>query len=257
MTTNTKFDSMAWIVKGEQHPEKLARVLRAKDKDEMLSRYNEVASIYNKSEHEIISLWLLASENTEERAFRYGQIADIYENITTDIGMMDGVMLAAEYVAKYVSKEARILDIAAGTGSVGKFLFQHGYRHLEALDISTGMLEKAREKNVYTAFHQNALGEHWGFPTATFDAAVCINMLPDPTAVSVDVAFDEPIRVTKPKGHVIFTLIEGGAKLGYLDKLSELERAGKWKFVDSSEAVPAGADWAKPLTPRVYVYQVV
>lgn len=258
-TASTAFDAMSWITKGEPEPEKLSWVLRPEDKNEMLARYSQVASLYNKDEYEVICLWVLAAKDTTDRAARYGQIAHMYETLTSGIGLMDGVALAASYFAQYVPKDARILDIAAGTGSMGRYLFQeHGYRHLEALDISTGMLEEARKKNVYMAFHQKALGEAWDFPDGAFDAATCINMLPDPTAVSVDIAFNEPIRVTRPGGYIVFTLIVMGAeKLGYLDKLAELEAAGKWKSVDVSKAVDAGAGWSKPLTPRAYVYQVL
>ena len=258
-TAPTQFDAMDWITNGEPEPEKLSQVLEAATCEEMLARYKDVEAIYHKSEYEIICLWLLAAKDTADRGARYGQIAHLYETITGGIGMMDGVALAASYVAKYVAKDARILDVAAGTGSMGKYLFsEHGYRNLEALDISPGMLEEARKKNVYTVFYQKALGEHWDFADGEFDATTCINMLPDPTAVSVDVAFNEPIRVTKPGGYVIFTLIVTGAeKLGYLDKLAELEADGKWKSVDVSVALDAGAGWSKPLTPRTYVYQVL
>lgn len=258
MTTKS-FDAMSWIVKGEPEPEKLAWAVSVQDKDEMLSRYAQISSLYNKSEYEVICLWLLAAKDIAERGDRYAQIAHMYETITSHIGMMDGVALAASYTARYVSREARILDAAAGTGSVGKYLFhEHGYRNIEALDISTGMLAEAKKKNVYTAFHQMELGGTWDFPDDAFDATTCINMLPDPTAVDVDVVFNEPIRVTKPGGYIIFTLIESGAKKhGYIDKLAELEAAGNWKAVDVSESVDAGAEWGKPLTPRIYVYQVL
>lgn len=260
MTATTKsFDAMNWIVKGEPEPEKLTWAISVQDKDEMLARYKEISTLYNKTEYEVICLWLLAAKDTAERGDRYAQIAHIYETITSHIGMMDGVALAASYIAKYVPRDARILDAAAGTGSVGKYLFhEHGYRNIEALDISTGMLAEAKKKNVYIAFHKMELGGTWDFPDGTFDAVTCINMLPDPTAVNVDVVFNEPIRVTKQSGYIIFTLIVSGAeKHGYIDKLAELEAAGKWKAVDVSQAVDAGAEWGKPLTPRTYVYQVL
>ncbi|CAH1797662.1 unnamed protein product [Owenia fusiformis] len=47
------------------------------------------------------------------------------------------------------NKEARILDVAAGTGRVAEELQKLGYKNLDALDPSTGMLTIAREKQLY------------------------------------------------------------------------------------------------------------
>ncbi|MGR9105466.1 MAG: class I SAM-dependent DNA methyltransferase [Gammaproteobacteria bacterium] len=260
MTSNTTtFDSMNWITQGVPQPEKLSWVLSADTKNEMLARYHEVASIYNKSQYEVIDLWLLASKDAEDRAARYDQIADLYDTFTSSVGVMDAAEVAAGYVAKYVPKEARILDIGAGTGAMGYFLYHHqGYRNLEALDISPGMLEEARKKNVYKALHRKELGVRWDFPDGAFDAVTCINMLPDPTAVSVDVVFDEPIRLAKKGGHIVFTLVDMGVdKLGYTAKLAELQDAGLWQSVDISEKVKATDGWTKELTPRTYVYRVL
>ena len=52
---------------------------------------------------------------------------------------------------KYVNsdKSVKILDVAAGTGRVGEYLHQLGYSNIDGTDISSKMLEKAKEKNVY------------------------------------------------------------------------------------------------------------
>ena len=70
-----------------------------------------------------------------------------------------------------------ILDAGAGTGMTGKLLFERGYRELAAMDISQGMLEQARSKNVYKAFHQMVMGEPLDFPSDSFDAVVSVGAL--------------------------------------------------------------------------------
>jgi len=42
-----------------------------------------------------------------------------------------------------------ILDAGAGTGMVGEVLTKLGYANLVAMDLSQGMLEVTRQKNVY------------------------------------------------------------------------------------------------------------
>ena len=94
-----------------------------------------------------------SSKNNQELAERYDEWAKEYdgdllpENYT-------GPEPAVDILVKYVFKEAKILDAGAGTGLVGQLLDQRGYRNLEAMDISAGMLEEAEKKQVYTALHQ-------------------------------------------------------------------------------------------------------
>ena len=77
-----------------------------------------------------------------------------YENIYLRLGYPDPVKVA-EKCAKYAQKrglnkdKVRILDIGCGTGLIGKYLAQKGFKHIVGLDVSTMMLAKARTKGVY------------------------------------------------------------------------------------------------------------
>jgi len=71
------------------------------------------------------------------------------------------------------NKDIRILDCAAGTGLVGKQLFDLGYRQIDALDASESMLSKAKEKNVYKQLYQDFLGTNrLKIEDCTYDALV-------------------------------------------------------------------------------------
>ncbi len=62
----------------------------------------------------------------------------------------NGPKLAVEEFVKFgVPKDARILDLAAGTGLVGLALSENGYTNIDALDGSDEMLVAARERNCY------------------------------------------------------------------------------------------------------------
>ena len=71
--------------------------------------------------------------------------------------------------------EIKIIDAGAGTGLMGVELQKLGYTTLCALDISEGMLNEAKKKNVYKKFICAALTEQEipEIHTAEFDALIC------------------------------------------------------------------------------------
>ncbi len=80
--------------------------------------------------------WIYSSRNNQELAERYDLWANDYDaDLEKDFGWL-GPQLAAEYFAKYVPKQARILDAGAGTGLVGEILANIGYNNLVAMDLS-------------------------------------------------------------------------------------------------------------------------
>ena len=137
---------------------------------------------------------------------------------------------------RYVPQTARILDAGAGTGLVGEFLSDQGYTNLIAMDMSAGMLEEARKKDVYREYHQMVMGEELGFDTDSFDAVVSVGAI---TLGHAPVAsLDEFVRITKPGGHIVYTLrpdlYQDG---GFKEKHAGLAEQGKWKFVTASEPI--------------------
>lgn len=85
---------------------------------------------------------------------------------------------APEWAVDYLFKlnldpSVRILDVAAGTGLIAKFLKARApgkYLNIEALDSSKEMLDGAKEQNLYSEYHQCMIGgghrpnleEGWG-----------------------------------------------------------------------------------------------
>ncbi len=117
--------------------------------------------------------WVYSAKNNQELAKRYDQWAKEYEQDLLSENYT-GPEPAVEELVKYVSKDANILDVGAGTGLVGQLLHQRGYQNLEAMDLSAGMLSEARKKNVYKDLHQGVLGTALDFPSDTFDAIISV-----------------------------------------------------------------------------------
>ena len=199
--------------------------------------------------------WVYSSRNNEELAERYDDWAKDYDSDLEQDFEWLGPQRAAEVFAKYVPKDGRILDAGAGTGLVGKFLSEDGYTDLVAMDLSSGMLEEARKKNVYQEFHQMVMGEPLGFSSDYFDAVVSVGVLTVGHAPAN--SLDELIRITRPGGYVVFSLrpdvYETG---GFKEKQAELESAGKWQLTEESEKFQPLPKGEPEVYHLVWVYRV-
>ena len=118
-------------------------------------------------------------------------------------------------------------------GLAGKCLADAGFTNIAAMDLSQGMLEEARKKNVYNSFHQMTLGETLGFETGQFDAVISIGVFTLGHA-PVD-SFDELVRVTRPGGYVVFSLRVDMLEEGYQDYFDKLTADGRWKLAEASD----------------------
>ncbi|NEO69451.1 class I SAM-dependent methyltransferase [Moorena sp. SIO3H5] len=198
--------------------------------------------------------WVYSSKNNQELAERYDVWAKEYEQDLLPENYT-GPEPAIEVLVKYLSKEAKILDAGAGTGLVGQLLDQRGYGNLEAMDISAGMLEEARKKNVYTALHQGILGEALAFATDTFDGIISVGTFTLGHAPSS--GFDELIRITKPGGYIIFTIRpDYYHNSDFKDKQPALEAAGKWTLVEKGEPFLNLPDAEPDIYLQVWAYKV-
>jgi SAM-dependent methyltransferase len=199
--------------------------------------------------------WVWSARDNKELEDRYDQWAKDYDaDLDEEFGYVSPQM-AVDLFTRYVHKRARILDAGAGTGLVGELLAKQGYRNLVAIDLSLGMLEKAREKDAYRELHRMVLGETLEFPTASFDAVISVGVLTLGHAPAS--SLDELIRVTKPGGYIVYTLRPDVYRdHGFKQKHDALEAEGKWMLAQVSEefrTLPKG----EPNTyHQVWIYQV-
>ena len=186
--------------------------------------------------------WVYSSRNNEELAERYDDWAKDYDTDLEQNFEWIGPQRTAEIFAKYVPKNAWVLDAGAGTGLVGKFLSEIGYSQMAAMDLSAGMLEEARKKNVYQEFHQMVMGEPLGFSADSFDAVVSVGVLTVGHAPAN--SLDELIRITRPGGYVVFSLRPDVYEdRGFKEYQSDLENSGKWQLAevtDKFQPLPKG-----------------
>ena len=197
-----------------------------------------------------------SSNNNEELSKNYDTWADEYEqDLLGDSDYLSPKKIA-EFMLKYVPKNGSILDAGSGTGLTGKLLYDNGYRNLVAIDISEGMLNKARQKNVYADLYQKVLGEPLDFSTNSFDAIVCIGVFTYNHAPSH--SFDELIRITKPGGYILFTMRPDfyESSQDFSAKMTQLESSGAWQLIERGEKYCSHPNTNLDTLLEIWVYQV-
>ena len=199
--------------------------------------------------------WIYASTGVDELEERYDRWAADYDaDLLNEFGWL-APQQAADAFSRYVPTSARVLDAGAGTGLVGESLKRLGYSNIEALDLSTGMLEEARKKNAYSAFHQMILGETLDFPTGAFDATICVGVLTLGHAPAS--SLHEMVRVTRPGGHVAFSLRpDVYENNGFREVQDELAATGKWVLEEATEPLASLPKGEPDVLFQVWVYRV-
>ena len=199
--------------------------------------------------------WVYASENNRQLQERYDEWAQDYDdNLESDFGYVMP-RIASETFAQFVPKDARVLDAGAGTGLVGVELHRLGYMNIEAMDLSRGMLEEARSKEVYSGFHQMVMGERLGFDTGSYDAAIGVGVLTLGHAPAH--SLDELARIVRPGGFVVFTLRpDVYEQNGFREKQRQLESDGTWELARVTEEFLGMPKGEPDVLFQVWIYRV-
>ncbi len=199
--------------------------------------------------------WVYESSNNRELEERYDQWAAEYDQDLLEDFAWSSPQAAAQFFSRLVPRTARVLDAGAGTGLVGAALSQLGYTNLVAIDLSTGMLQEARRKQVYSEFHQMTLGETLAFDSDCFDAVISVGVFTLGHAPAA--AFDELARVTRPGGGVVFSLRTDVHKDGgFEQKMSDLESAGKWELAEVTDPFQPLPKGEPEVFHRIWAYRV-
>jgi len=198
----------------------------------------------------------------EEMVEVYTEWADNYDQDLCP-GRYNGPTIGAEALADYYPSEVRpllkILDVAAGTGRVGQEMYPYGFRHIDALEPSPGMLKKLVARGLYESTFQSAIGFHPvdNILPNTYDSLIiCGGMGEGHIPVS---AVDEMIRIVKPGGTIFIVMRE--EYLSYVQQyvgklephMQSLQEKGFWKQVNR-KIVPS---YSFNKTGVVFIYEVL
>jgi SAM-dependent methyltransferase len=179
-------------------------------------------------------VWLgriAGAPDIEARARAYDAWAATYDEDVLRIGYTNHAVAAA-LVGRHVPVAgACLLDAGVGTGALGPVLAALGYGDVTGIDMSDGMLAKARLRGTYRDLRRRMLGEPLDFGDASFTAVVSFGVFAMGHAPPA--ALDELVRVTRPGGFLVFSVgaspWENG---GFKEKAGAFEAAGVWTEVD-------------------------
>ena len=195
------------------------------------------------------------SNSNAELAKRYQEWAQLYERDMSQDFDYQSPKLVADFLTKIVATDAKILDAGSGTGLVGKVLYSRGYQNLVAMDLSEGMLTEAGKKGIYVDMKVGIIGQPIDFPSDTFDAVVSAGVFTLGHAPAS--GFDELIRMTKPGGHIVFTLHSDLYERGeFPEKMAALEAGSEWSLLEVSDKFQSTPAGEPEVTIRVLVYRV-
>ncbi|XP_055955314.1 methyltransferase-like protein 27 [Patella vulgata] len=157
----------------------------------------------------------------------------------------NGPIVAGAALAKHYPTNRdniSILDIAAGTGYVAEELLKYGFKIIDALDPSEGMLEIAKTKDLYRKYICDFLnGGNVSIPEDDYDCCVVSGGMGEGHIPCS--GLHEMIRVVKPGGLVCIVMRE--EYLSYVEDyknkleplMAKLEKEGKWRR-SSRDVIP-------------------
>ena len=201
--------------------------------------------------------WIQIPKSNQALQEWYDQWASEYEQDMQEIFGYSLPQRGAELLSKILPDRNRlILDAGTGTGLVGHFLSEYGYRNLVGIDMSPGMLEEAGAKEVYGELHQMTLGEPLELSSRRFDAVISIGVLTSGHAPAS--SLNELIRVTNAGGLILFSMRRDTYEdWGFSEKQESLVVEGKWRLLEVTTGFSGLPKGESETEHRMYVYEVL
>lgn len=196
-----------------------------------------------------------ASDSPEQASAIYDGWSKEYEEHMRGIGYAHPAMVASMLTRHQPPGSDPVLDAGTGTGIIGQILIALGYPNIAGFDASEGMLSHAAAKDIYQDLRPGRLGERLDYDDNFFAAAVASGVFTQGHA-PLD-GLDELVRVTRPGGHIVFSISRTYLGEAFEIKARALEGAGKWHRVDASaryDSAPLGDD---VLMSQVFAFAVV
>ena len=164
---------------------------------------------------------------TDDQRVVYRQWADSYDQeLIEEFGYVAPQEAVNAFVHRVPDRTAPVLDMGCGTGLAGKLLDQAGYDHIDGIDLSPEMLEKAAALKVYRQLWEGDL-------TAVIDvqpiyqALICVGVFSHKP--------DQPFLIPKlldcvlPGGLVMATVNgKGWQDIGWVELLEESQRQNEF-----------------------------
>lgn len=165
----------------------------------------------------------------------YDDWSAIYDaHLIEEFGYISPAIAARALAEATASRDLPVIDYGCGTGLVGEALRQQGFDTIDGIDISTGMLERARAKSIYRHLVLGDLTGDIALESASYGAATCIGSMGAGHVAAAHVPeLLRPLAAGAP-----FVIIMNGAYYssgGFEAAFRGLERDGHWRIARLEE----------------------
>ena len=173
-------------------------------------------------------------KNSDEVRFTYRDWADTYDSELLDEFGYQAPNAAVETLQKHLpSLDSVILDMGCGTGLVGELLHSLGYRHLDGLDLSPEMLEKAKARGIYRTLGEADLTETLEIEQI-YDAVICVGVFSHQRSQAFDLV--KLFAGLKPNGVLVATVNgKGWRDIGWETLLEQSKREHGFQIEEISD----------------------
>ncbi|MDQ4130288.1 MAG: class I SAM-dependent methyltransferase [Actinomycetota bacterium] len=197
-----------------------------------------------------------AAKDSAEVAAVYDEGAEEYERRILSWGYSTPAVMAW-FLGRFVAPgDGPILDAGAGTGLMGLLLSTLGHADVVGVDLSERMLAQASEKGVYRALRRMDIAEPLDLAADEFAATVAAGVFAAGHAPPA--ALPELARVTRPGGHVIFSVrTDVYADGPFRQQQEQLERERRWELRQASEPFAHLRLEHPELKVQVFAYRVL
>jgi SAM-dependent methyltransferase len=127
----------------------------------------------------------------------YGDWSGHYEQTVHD--EMDIALLDRLQTVRWTQVRDAV-DLACGTGRIGTWLRAHGVQHIDGIDLTPEMLDRARERNVYRSLHVADVAKT-GLEAQSYDLVT--QSLADEHLADLSPLYNETARLLLDDGHFV------------------------------------------------------
>jgi len=196
-----------------------------------------------------------ASDTPEQTSDIYDGWAEEYEKHMSGVGYTHPAMVASMLARHQPPGSDPVLDAGTGTGIMGQILIALGYPNMVGFDASQGMLAHAATKDIYQDLRHGLLGERLDYNDNFFASTVASGVFTQGHAPLE--GLDELVRVTRPGGHIVFSISRTYLGEVFETKAQALEEAGKWRRVDATERYDSAPLSSDILMAQVFAFTVL
>ena len=164
---------------------------------------------------------------TGNKEQHYDEWASSYDHdLVEDLGYVAHREAADIFMELVTDTTFMVLDVACGTGLVGRYLQEHGYQMLEGTDFSAQMLNESEKLGVYRALWKHDFTQPVSLPEL-YDALICVGMFS--YSVPEIVHMHHVVNCVRPGGLCVITV--NGAAWRDLDlEAAVRQESGKHGF---------------------------